>query len=240
MGTGTGRMPPPRGAAPRRAPGRPRKRRTGSPAWLVPAVGAAATVLLGTALLPDLAADGGTRPVDAAATAPVVAANGFSSSGGTGSIVIPAPAVAAPPSMIVPHPEVVRQAVVPPYVPRGVSPTTLPPPARCGGYSTPRKVTPAVVPGAGSATVSFPSDPSSSVRSYRVQAVSQHLVSGTQSAHVVATAGQQTNCGQVTVRLTGLASGDPYVFWLEEEQVDAGNGKAQFVQVGASEPVVIG
>jgi hypothetical protein len=207
---------------------------------MIPAVGGAATVLLALALVPDLPTDDGAAPVDAAATAPVASANGFSTSGGTGSIVIPAPAVAAPPSMIVPRPEVVRQAVVPPYVPRGVVPTLVPPPARCGGYATPRKVTPTVVPGAGAATVSFPSDPSTDVRSYRVQAVSQHIVAGSQPGHVVATAAQVSNCGQVSVRLAGLTSGDPYVFWLEEEQVDAGNGKAQFVQVGASQPVVIG
>jgi hypothetical protein len=236
---GTRRTPPARRGTSRRMPARSRRRR-GSPRWLVPAVGGAATALLSLALLPDLSTDGGTDPVDAAATAPVAPANGFSSTGGTGSIVIPAPAVAAPPSMIVPRPEVVRQAVVPPYVPHGVVPPTSPPPARCGGYSTPRKVTPTVLPGAGSATVSFASDPSSDVRSYRVQAISQHLVTGSQPGHVVATAPQRANCGQVTVRLAGLTPGDPYVFWLEEEQVDTGNGKAQFVQVGASQPVVIG
>jgi hypothetical protein len=203
-------------------------------------VGGAATVLLSLALLPDLSTDGGTDPVDAAATAPVAPANGFSSTGGTGSIVIPAPAVAAPPSMIVPRPEVVRQAVVPPYVPHGVVPPTSPPPARCGGYSTPRRVTPTVVPGAGGATVSFPSDPSTDVQGYRVQAVSQALTTGTQPPHVVATAGQRTGCGTVTVTLGGLTSGAPYVFWLEEQSVDAGNGKTLYVQVGSSEPVTIG
>jgi hypothetical protein len=142
--------------------------------------------------------------------------------------------------MIVPRPEVVRQAVVPPYVPRGVVPKTVPPPARCGGYSTPRKVTPTVVAGPASASVSFPSDPSSTVQGYRVEAVSQQLVTGSQPPHVVGTAPQRTGCGQVTVQLTGLVSGQPYVFWLEEKQVDAVTGKTQFVGVGSSEPVVIG
>jgi hypothetical protein len=140
----------------------------------------------------------------------------------------------------VPHPEVVRQAVVPPYVPRGVSPVTSPPPARCGGYSTPRKITPTVVPGTGSATVSFPSDPSTDVQGYRVEAVDQVLVTGSQPPHVVATAGQRTGCGPVSVTLGGLTSGRHYVFWLEEQQVDSGNQKTQFVQVGSSEPVAIG
>jgi len=140
----------------------------------------------------------------------------------------------------VPRPEVVRQAVVPPYVPRGVSPTTSPPPAKCGGYSTPRRITPTVVPGPAAATVSFPSDPSTDVHGYRVQAVSQALTGGTQPPHVVATAGQRTGCGAVSVTLGGLASGQTYVFWLEEQQVDAVSGKTLYVQVGSSEPVLIG
>lgn len=200
----------------------------------------AAAGLIGLAFVPDLPGGDGVRAVSAAATAPAPNANGFTSTGGTGAIVIPAPAVAPPPSMVVPRPEVVHQAVIPPYVPRGVSPKTLPPPAKCGGYSTPRKITPTVVPGPGGATVSFPSDPSADVHGYRVQAVSQALVTGTQPPHVVATAGQRTGCGTVTVSLTGLTSGAPYVFWLEEQQVDAGTGNTQYVQVGSSAPVVIG
>jgi hypothetical protein len=206
----------------------------------VPLLGAAATGLIGLAFVPDPPRADGARAVDAAASAPVQNPNGFSSTGGTGAIVLPVPAVAAPPSMVVPRPEVVHQAVIPPYVPHGVVPATSPPPARCGGYSTPRKITPTVVPGAGAATVSFPSDPSRDVQGYRVQAVSQALATGSQPPHVVATAGQRTGCGSVTVTLSGLASGQPYVFWVEEQQVDAGNGKTQYVQVGSSEPVTIG
>lgn len=201
-------------------------------------LGAVAAGLIGLAFVPDLPGGDGVRSADAASAAPVV--NGFTTSGGTGSIVIPAPAVAAPPTMIVPHPEVVRVGVVPPYVPYGVPPTTSPPPARCGGYSTPRRITPTVVPGTGAATVTFPSDPSSDVHGYRVQAVSQALATGNQPPHVVATAGQVTGCGKVTVSLSGLTSGRAYVFWLEEQQVDPGHGKTLYVQVGSSEPVVIG
>jgi hypothetical protein len=216
---------------------RPRPRRR---AWLAPVLGTTAAGLLGLAFVPDLPGGDGTRAVDAAAVAPASPVNGFWTSGGAGAIVVPAPAVAAPPSMVVPHPEVVRQLVVPPYVPVGEPARTSPPPARCGGYATPRRITPTVVAGAGSATVTFPSDPSTDVRGYRVQAVSQHLVPGGQPPHVVGTAPQRTGCGDVTVTLTGLASGDPYVFWVEEQQVDATNGKTQFVQVGSSEPVGIG
>jgi hypothetical protein len=200
----------------------------------------AATGLVALAFVPDLPGGDGVRAVDAAASAPVQPANGFSSTGGTGSIVIPAPAVAPPPTMVVPRPEVVRQAVVPPYVPYGVSPKTAPPPAKCGGYATPRRITPTVVAGAGQATVTFPSDPSKDVQGYRVEAVDQRLLTGDQPPHVVVTAAQVTGCTDITVTLTGLVSGDPYVFWIEEQQVDATNGKTQFVQVGASEATVIG
>lgn len=201
-------------------------------------LGAVATGLIGLAFVPDLPAGDGADPVDAAATAPV--AGDFTSTGGTGAIVIPAPAVAGPPTMIVPHPEVIRQAVVPPYVPHGVSPKTSPPPAKCGGYSTPRRITPTVVTGTGAATVSFPSDASTDVHAYRVEAVSQALSAGTQPPHVVATAAQISGCGTVTVGLSGLTSGTSYVFWLEEQQVQPGNGKTLYVQVGSSEPTVIG
>lgn len=204
----------------------------------MPVLAVVATGLIGLAFVPDLPSGDGVRAADAAATAP--AANGFTSTGGTGAIVIPAPAVAAPPSMIVPRPEVVHQAVIPPYVPHGVAPRTSPPPARCGGYSTPRKITPTVVPGTGSATVSFPSDPSTDVQGYRVEAVSQALATGAQPPHVVATAGQRTGCGTVTVTLSGLTSGAHYVFWLEEQQVEPGNGQTLYVQVGSSQPAVIG
>jgi hypothetical protein len=201
-------------------------------------LGAVAAGLIGLAFVPDLPGGDGVRAIAAAATAP--AADGFTSTGGTGAIVIPAPAVAAPPPMVVPRPEVVHQAVIPPYVPHGVAPATTPRPARCGGYSAPRTITPTVVPHIRSATVSFPADPSTDVHGYRVEAVSQALTTGTQPPHVVATAGRRSGCGTVAVTLSGLASGAPYVFWLEEKQVDPRNGKTLYVQVGSSEPVIIG
>lgn len=214
---------------------RPRRRR-----WVPPVLGAVATGLIGLVFVPDLPGGDGARAVDAASSAPVANPNSFSSTGGTGAILIPAPVVGAPPTMVVPHPEVVREAVVPPYVPYGVPPATSPPPARCGGYSTPRRITPTVVPGTGAATVSFPSDPSSDVQGYRVEAVGQKLATGTQPPHVVATAAQRSGCATVTVTLGGLTSGQTYVFWVEEQQVTAGNGKTLYVHVGSSEPTVVG
>jgi hypothetical protein len=219
---------------------RGRARRRKARGWWTPVLATTATGLVGLAFLPDPPGADGAQAVDAAAVAPATPVTGFSTSGGTGSIVVPAPAVAAPPPMIVPHPQVVRQAVVPPYVPVGRSPKLTPPPAKCGGYATPRRLTPTVVPARGSATVTFPADPSKDVRGYRVQAVDQHLVTGDQPAHVVVAAAQVTGCRDVTVTVSGLTSGDAYVFWVEEQQVDDASALTQFVQVGSSEPVVVG
>jgi hypothetical protein len=42
------------------------------------------------------------------------------------------------------------------------------------------------------------------------------------------------------VTLTGLRPGTPYVFWLEELQSDPHSTAESMVQVGSSEPVVVG
>jgi hypothetical protein len=78
------------------------------------------------------------------------------------------------------------------------------------------------------------------VLGYRVQAVSQRLVGGEQAAPVVQAAAQPAGCVPVTVTITGLASGEPYVFWLEEQVTSASTGVTRLVQVGTTEAVVIG
>jgi hypothetical protein len=83
-------------------------------------------------------------------------------------------------------------------------------------------------------------DEQTEVVGYRVQAVTQVLMSGTQPQPVMQAAAQPGGCVQVSVTLTGLTSGDPYVFWLEEQVLDPTNSVVRFVQVGSSEPVVIG
>jgi hypothetical protein len=65
-------------------------------------------------------------------------------------------------------------------------------------------------------------------------------MSGTQPQPVMQAAAQPGGCVQVSVTLTGLTSGDPYVFWIEEQVLDPTNSVVRFVQVGSSEPVVIG
>lgn len=220
---------------------------SGRSGWAIPVLTAAAAGLIGLAFVPDggvttaVAVDAAAAAAPSAAPAPPSGSSVANGAMANGAIVIPAPAVQPPPAFVVPHPVVVPGAIVPPYVPYGVPARTSPPPARCGGYSTPRRVTPSVAAGIGSATVSFPADLSTAVRSYRVEAVSQALVGGQQPPHVVGTAAQVSTCsGQLSVVLTGLTSGAPYVFWLEEETADPHYPVTRFVQVGSSQPVVIG
>jgi hypothetical protein len=70
--------------------------------------------------------------------------------------------------------------------------------------------------------------------------VSQTLVAGTQPDPVPVTVGQPSGCVPVTATVGGLSSGDYYVFWLEEGSRDPTSGVVRWVQVGASEPTLIG
>ncbi|MGY1701717.1 hypothetical protein [Geodermatophilus sp. SYSU D00766] len=127
-----------------------------------------------------------------------------------------------------------------PVVPRGQPLQVTPPPAECGGYGNPRQVTPGVVPGAGSATVSWQADGRDDVRGYRVTAVSQALTPGGQPAPPRVDVAQRADCGEVSTVLGGLTPGVPYVFWLEEALLDADTQVVEYVQVGWSSPVVVG
>jgi hypothetical protein len=223
-----------------------RRRAPARRAWGIPVLAAAATGLIGLAFVPDTvpaplaqdaAAVAAVDPGPAPALPPAAAA---AAANVPGAIVVPVPGGVAAPTFVVPRPVVVPGAAVPPYVPVGKAARTSPPRARCGGYTTPRLVTPAVTPGRGRATVTFPADGSAPVRSYRVQAVSQRLVAGRQPPPVVAAAAQKRACGQVTVSLSGLRSGTAYVFLLEERTPDPHYPVTRFVQVGRSDAVVIG
>jgi hypothetical protein len=122
----------------------------------------------------------------------------------------------------------------------GTAPSLTPRTAPCGGFVAPRRITPGVAPGAGSATVRWMADDRADVRGYRVSAVSQVLVSGAQPAPVQQTVARPGGCAPVSVTITGLAPGTPYVFWLEEQTLDVAASAVRFVQVGTSEAVVIG
>jgi hypothetical protein len=152
---------------------------------------------------------------------------------------VPEPAISAP-NVAIPVPRDIDVQFVPPTVPRGVIPEYTPPEATCGGYSTPRRIVPAIVPGVGSATLSWMADSDNSVvTGYRVQAVSQQLVTGVQPAPPQALVGQRDDCGEVGATITGLTSGAYYVFWLEEQILDEDTQLTRFVQVGSSSPVLI-
>jgi hypothetical protein len=150
--------------------------------------------------------------------------------------------VAAGPGMAVPQPPRPTRTgrVIAPYVAVGESPELTVRPAPCGGHTTPRRVAPGVVAGPGSATVSWRAGGRAEVLGYRVSAVSQALVPGVQAAPLQRSVGQPGDCAPVTVTLTGLVPGEAYVFWLEEETVDAATSEVRLVQVGTSQPVVIG
>lgn len=153
--------------------------------------------------------------------------------------VPPAAPAAVPPvdTVDIPRPRPIEVAVRP-GVPYGVMPDTDPPPSECGGYGNPRRILPGVVPGVASATVSWQADGDADVQRYRVQAVSQRLVSGLQPDPPVQIAAQPEDCVPVTVAFAGLTSGVAYVFWLEEEVPDT-FGVLRWVQVGTSDAVVI-
>jgi hypothetical protein len=197
-------------------------------------------LLAGTAVLAVTGCTLGDTPVQtAAATGTAPATSWFYDSG---TVLGPTPATPRPPTVIGLTPVIPRPGTftIPRPVPYGAIPTYSPPPAPCGGSGSPRRITPGAVPGVGSAIVSWPADNRAEVVGYRVQAVTQVLVTGAQPVPVMQTAGQPGGCVQVSITLTGLTSGEPYVFWLEEQVQDPTTSVVRFVQVGSSQPVVIG
>ncbi|GAB3355641.1 hypothetical protein GCM10027300_24230 [Modestobacter lapidis] len=152
-------------------------------------------------------------------------------------------AIAADAGMPVPQPPRPTRTglVVSPFVGVGRSPELHPRPAPCGGHTSPRRVSPGVEPGpGGSATVTWQAGARAEVLGYRVSAVSQTLRSGVQRAPLTRDAGQPADCGAVTVTFAGLTPGDAYVFWLEERTIDIATSVERLVQIGTSQPVVIG
>jgi len=173
----------------------------------------------------------------AAATRSAAAPTWFLEAGG----IVPSPP-AAPSTIglapVIPRPH--APEFVPPVVPRGVGIGDDPPPAVCGGYGSPVQISPGAVPGPGTATISWQADGRPEVVGYRVQAVSQTVVPGSQPAPPQESVGQPAGCTAVTVTMTGLIRGSVYVFWLEEAVVDSQTSVPRLVQVGTSAPVVIG
>jgi hypothetical protein len=148
--------------------------------------------------------------------------------------------VAAEGGLAIPQPPRPGRITIMPNAAIGTPPTYSQRPDACGGGSTPRRMIPGVVAGAGAATLDWMSDNRPEVLGYRVQAVSQQLVAGEQPAPVMQTVAQPEGCVPVSVTITGLTSGDPYVFWLEEQVTSASTGVTRIVQVGTTNAVVIG
>ncbi len=152
---------------------------------------------------------------------------------------VPEPVVDTP-VLALPVPRRLDVELPTPLVPRGQPLQVTPPPAQCGGYGNPRQIPPGVVPGPGSATVSWQADGRDDVRGYRVTAVSQQLVAGEQPPPPRVDVAQREDCGEVSTVLGGLTPGVAYVFWLEEAVLDEDTQVVEYVQVGWSNPVVIG
>jgi hypothetical protein len=141
--------------------------------------------------------------------------------------------------LVVPQPPRPAGVSIRPWAAYGVAPVLTPREAACGGTGSPRRVTPGVTAGVGSATVTFPSDNRGEVQGYQVSAVVQDPVAGRQPAPVAVTAAQPEGCEQVTVTVTGLARGTYYVFWLEESITSPTTGVTRLEQVGTSAAVLI-
>jgi hypothetical protein len=176
-------------------------------------------------------------PSRPSAPAPVVPpAAALAADTATLPVAVAPPVVATGPAPLAPRG--VEIDVPNPMVPRGEPMETEPPEALCGGYANPRRIFPGVVPGPGTAAVSWQADGHADVRRYRVQAVSQRLVPGEQPAPPQQVVGQPAGCEEVGVTFTGLERGVTYVFWLEEEIED--DPVPRWVQVGSSSAVLIG
>lgn len=124
-----------------------------------------------------------------------------------------------------------------------VTPPRLPPPAPyvapCVAYLLPKQIVLQVSPATGAATIGWRSDGDTSVTSYRVSAVSQQLVAGSQPARLTATVARGAGCAPLSVSIAGLMHPATYVFWLEEGRVDRVTGVLRYTMVGQSPAVLV-
>ena len=194
-------------------------------------------LLLAAAALSVTGCAASTDVSEAAATRSAAPTTWFLDSGG----VVP-PSVSAATSIAGFTPAIPRPGrfEIPHPAPYGTPPVLVPRPDACGGAGSPKVNNPGAVPGTGSATLTWMADARDEVTGYRVQAVAQTLVTGEQPTPPQQTVAQPSGCGQVTTTMTGLTSGETYVFWLEEAVVDPTTSVTRLVQVGASPPVTIG
>src|SRR3954452_5537507 len=182
------------GARRRTAPSRgPRRRPQRRPTrWLTPLLALAAGGLVAASQLTPVLVDrtATSTVVDQGATSgsssPVPLSDGLLSwATGTvagdsnGATVTDGDAVTG---LVVPQPPRPNGIALQPWAAHGESPTLTPQQPACGGFTSPKRMTPGVVAGPGSATVTWQADDRAGVRSYQVSAVSQQLTAGTQPA----------------------------------------------------------
>jgi hypothetical protein len=194
-------------------------------------------LLLAAAALSVTGCAASTDVEEAAATRTAAPTTWFLDSGGVVPPTVSAPTTINRFSPVIPRPGTFE---VPQPAPYGVVPQLEPSPAPCAGYSTPKVINPGAVPGTGSATLTWMADDRAEVTGYRVQAVAQTIVPGTQPEPLKQTVAQPGGCVQVSTTITGLTSGEVYIFWLEEAVVDSTASVTRLVQVGSSSPVTIG
>jgi hypothetical protein len=87
--------------------------------------------------------------------------------------------------------------------------------------------------------VQWRSDGDGTVQSYRVSAISQRLVAGTQPAPPTATVARGAGCSALSSSFRGLRHGTAYVFWLEEGVPDRPAGALRYWLVGQSTGVLV-
>jgi hypothetical protein len=143
----------------------------------------------------------------------------------------PAPLSTVRPSTVVsPLPAL---SIMPPSLPVAGSGTFT---GSCTGGLYAGKLDPlAVVPGTGSAAVSWQNLADPSITSYRVAAVSQDLMLGTQPPPTWVTITAGPTCAQATVTVSGLRNGGRYVFWLDAVVTRSGRE----YQVGESTGITV-
>jgi hypothetical protein len=190
---------------------------------------------------------------------PVAALVGLLAGCHSSTSTVGAPPAGPPPGTVVPPAAVsvavtVAPASVAPGATRigvpvpsiGAAPTApaLPPPNRvryvppCPWSPSPTQIALQVSPGSGSAVVRWTGDGDGTVRSYRVSAISQRLVAGTQPPPPTATTARGVGCGPHSVSFGGLRHGSGYVFRLEEAIPDPAGG-LRYWQVGQSSGVLV-
>ncbi|HEX8630738.1 MAG TPA: fibronectin type III domain-containing protein [Catenuloplanes sp.] len=152
----------------------------------------------------------------------VTAGGGPSASPSTRSVASPSPA-----------PTPARPA------PAQEPPATAPP--ACSGTSRPGQLNGlTVVPGAGSATVSWYHAGDPAVVRYRLAAVPQKLAAGSQSPLDWRDVPTGAPCRTVTSTITGLTPGAPYIFWLDAVSTARVGAGDRDIAVGRSGVVTVG